>query len=471
MNRLKITITGLIGLGLLVGCQPSVDNEKNQGNNSQLIEADSNEKSIDLESTRAIIEKLGSPQKVEVITSSMLKTYVGARNVDKVSYEQIIPINDQCILLYITDRWAIFDENFNFVKELNVTPQDSFSDKYFIYKDESNNYGTMDINGEILIPADSKYKEFTYNIYGNHFLTFFKNSDNQHYLITDEGRSVELVDLVALEHLYPSMTTDYSDDDLVALYNPLENKNVTDYIYDSINTTERWLDNDKSFYVAVLDGLSGVIDSTGEVLLDFEYEEIKACANGQVIVKDVSTGEFSIYDLNQQKFVAEGIPSEYDTVTIHEVSGMGQSRFISDYRYTFTSWLTEETLLYEPTGELVYTAPSPITVMNYGSIYYTSREEEQWSPTGNTYTRKYYTVLDESYKEVFKNTRFDDIAQLPNGLYVLYDSALNVSHAKTRNGSIVGGYAQGYDIKYLCGDYILVDGKIYQPYTKDNANQ
>lgn len=476
MKQTNKIITGFISLLLLVSCQTSIDDEAIQGNDYQDQEVvnSSNENTVDSKNIQEIIEQFGEPlQKVEILKNSESPNYIGARKIDKIlPYEQAIVINDQRILLYISDRWAIFDENLDLIKELNVTVKKSHpSGKYFFYIDESGHYGTMSDDGEILIPADDKY-QYIYNILiDNYNFTFFEDLDDQTYLISKDGSSVKLVDLEVLESLIDKETQferRYSDD-LVALYNSTDDKFVTDYIYDDINIGYYNLDNGTSYHIVELDGLKGVIDSTGETLLDLKYEDIiDRSGNGQVIVKEPSTGEHSIYDLNKKKFIVENIPSEYNNIQVHEIMGPPNKIdvLIADYLYSFASWLTEETLVYDPAGELVYTAPSAISVTNMGHVYYKNPKQTMLNKD-----HVQYTVLDENYEVVFKSMVFDDILQFENGVYAFFDEYLNSITPVTKDGlkPLMNDVIFNYDIQFF-GDYLLTDGKIYHFYTSDTVD-
>ena len=186
--------------------------------------------------------------------------------------------------------------------EITVIPQ--IENSFKVKKD--NKYGIVDSDGKTVIQA--QYADI--DVLGKDNKSgFIVKTDNGKYGIVDYSNTL------ILEAKYDSVEKVYGNDMYVVTENgkqKLVNKSGNDVLTDGFDSIKQILANQENAVIFKKSGKYGVIKTTGEILIDPQYDNLEETKVGTFIAN--KDGKYGIIDINKE----EKLPFEYNSITFSE---------------------------------------------------------------------------------------------------------------------------------------------------------
>ena len=186
--------------------------------------------------------------------------------------------------------------------EIAVIPQ--IENSFKVKKD--NKYGIVDSDGKTVIQA--QYTDI--DVLGKDNKSgFIVKKDDGKYGIVDYSNTL------ILEAKYDSIEKVYGNDMYVVTLDgkqKLVNKLGNDVLTDGFDSIKQILANQENAVIFTKSGKYGVIKTTGETLIDPEYDNLEETKVGTFIAS--KDGKYGIIDINKE----EKLPFEYNSITFSE---------------------------------------------------------------------------------------------------------------------------------------------------------
>ena len=186
--------------------------------------------------------------------------------------------------------------------EIAVIPQ--IENSFKVKKD--NKYGIVDSDGKTVIQA--QYADI--DVLGKDNKSgFIVKKDDGKYGIVDYSNTL------ILEAKYDSIEKVYGNDMYVVTLDgkqKLVNKSGNDVLTDGFDSIKQILANQENAVIFTKSGKYGVIKTTGEILIDPQYDNLEETKVGTFIAS--KDGKYVIIDINKE----EKLPFEYNSITFNE---------------------------------------------------------------------------------------------------------------------------------------------------------
>ena len=186
--------------------------------------------------------------------------------------------------------------------EIAVIPQ--IENSFKVKKD--NKYGIVDSDGKTVIQA--QYADI--DVLGKDNKSgFIVKKDDGKYGIVDYSNTL------ILEAKYDSIEKVYGNDMYVVTLDgkqKLVNKSGNDVLTDGFDSIKQILANQENAVIFTKSGKYGVIKTTGEILIDPQYDNLEETKVGTFIAS--KDGKYGIIDINKE----EKLPFEYNSITFNE---------------------------------------------------------------------------------------------------------------------------------------------------------
>ena len=186
--------------------------------------------------------------------------------------------------------------------EIAVIPQ--IENSFKVKKD--NKYGIVDSDGKTVIQA--QYADI--DVLGKDNKSgFIVKKDDGKYGIVDYSNTL------ILEAKYDSVEKVYGNDMYVVTENgkqKLVNKSGNDILTEGFDSIKQILANQENAVIFTKSGKYGVIKTTGEILIDPQYDNLEETKVGTFIAS--KDGKYGIIDINKE----EKLPFEYNSITFNE---------------------------------------------------------------------------------------------------------------------------------------------------------
>ena len=186
--------------------------------------------------------------------------------------------------------------------EITVIPQ--IENSFKVKKDSK--YGIVDSDGKTVIQA--QYADI--DVLGKDNKSgFIVKTDNGKYGIVDYSNTL------ILEAKYDSVEKVYGNDMYVVTENgkqKLVNKSGNDVLTEGFDSIKQILANQENAVIFTKSGKYGVIKTTGEILIDPQYDNLEETKVGTFIAS--KDGKYGIIDINKE----EKLPFEYNSITFNE---------------------------------------------------------------------------------------------------------------------------------------------------------
>ena len=186
--------------------------------------------------------------------------------------------------------------------EITVIPQ--IENSFKVKKDSK--YGIVDSDGKTVIQA--QYADI--DVLGKDNKSgFIVKTDNGKYGIVDYSNTL------ILETKYDSVEKVYGNDMYVVTENgkqKLVNKSGNDVLTEGFDSIKQILANQENAVIFTKSGKYGVIKTTGEILIDPQYDNLEETKVGTFIAS--KDGKYGIIDINKE----EKLPFEYNSITFNE---------------------------------------------------------------------------------------------------------------------------------------------------------
>ena len=182
--------------------------------------------------------------------------------------------------------------------EITVIPQ--IENSFKVKKDSK--YGIVDSDGKTVIQA--QYADI--DVLGKDNKSgFIVKTDNGKYGIVDYSNTL------ILEAKYDSVEKVYGNDMYVVTENgkqKLVNKSGNDVLTEGFDSIKQMLANQENAVIFTKSGKYGVIKTTGEILIDPQYDNLEETKVGTFIAS--KDGKYGIIDINKE----EKLPFEYNSM-------------------------------------------------------------------------------------------------------------------------------------------------------------